>query len=142
VNCVFCAIAEGKIPAAKLHQDEQILAFLDLHPLAPGHALIIPRRHAAKIQDAAEADLAAMARAAKRLVPALCAATGAPDATLGIHDGPLAGQEIPHLHLHIVPRRRGDGAGPIHSMFARPNQADPAALNKLAAQVRERLGAA
>lgn len=116
-DCLFCRIAAGTLPSAELYQDGQVFAFLDINPLRPGHAILVPKRHAAKLEDATPEDAAALMAAARRLAPLLCKAANAPDATIAINNGPGAGQEVPHLHIHIVPRRKDDGAGPIHAAF-------------------------
>jgi histidine triad (HIT) family protein len=138
-DCLFCRIAAGTIPSAELWQDDRVLAFLDIHPLRPGHALVVPKRHAAKLEEASPEDAAALMAAARRLVPVLCAATGAPDATIAIHDGPAAGQEIPHLHLHLVPRSKGDGGGPIHATFPGTVSQSSEELHDLAIRVQAAL---
>ncbi|MGB0652176.1 MAG: HIT family protein [Thermoplasmatota archaeon] len=114
---VFDAIVAGDIPCDKLYEDDRVLAFLDINPLREGHALVIPKKGAPKIEELDPADAAAIMTAAQQIVPRLVAATGAQDATLAIHDGPAAGQEVPHVHLHIIPRKPGDGGGPIHALF-------------------------
>lgn len=140
VECLFCAIAAGRIPSAELYQDERVFAFLDINPLAPGHALVVPKAHAERLEAAAPADAAAVVAAAQRLLPVLAAETGAPDATVAFNNGPAAGQEVQHLHLHIVPRRAGDGAGPIHHLFkAGPRKVPSEELHDLAIRVQSRL---
>lgn len=138
-DCIFCAIAAGDIPATKVHEDDRTVAFLDINPLSTGHTLVIPKAHATKLEDADPADAAAVIQTAQRLVPALCETAGCPDATLAINNGPDAGQEVPHLHLHIVPRTRGDSGGPIHALFPERPTPDADAIEELAAKVREAL---
>ena len=108
VDCPFCRIAATRIVA----EGVAALAFWDGHPLNPGHVLIAPRRHVASWfgANAAERDeILRLADEARRIV----LATHAPDSfNLGINDGPAAGQTIPHLHLHLIPRYRGDVADP------------------------------
>lgn len=116
-GCIFCAIARGDIPSAHLYEDGRVLAFLDIRPLAHGHALVVPKRHAAKLEDAAPEDRHALMDAAALLAPILGRETGAKDCTIAINNGPDAGQEVPHVHLHLVPRKAGDGAGPVHALF-------------------------
>jgi histidine triad (HIT) family protein len=142
-SCIFCRIAAGELPSAELLDDERVYAFLDINPLRAGHALLVPKRHAAKLEEVPDADAAALMRATQRVTTALCKATGATDATIAINDGPAAGQEVPHLHIHIVPRRPGDGAGPIHDLFKhnRPRPS-PEDLNDLAVRVQGLLAAA
>jgi histidine triad (HIT) family protein len=139
-SCIFCRIAARELPSAELYEDDRVFAFLDINPLRLGHALIVPKRHAAKLEDSTPEDAAALMAAARRLAPLLGELTGAPDATVAINNGPAAGQEVPHLHLHVVPRRAGDGAGPVHALFAegRPRPS-PEELEDLAVRVQARL---
>lgn len=140
VDCLFCAIATGRIPSAELYQDDRVFAFLDINPLAPGHTLVVPKAHAERLESAAPADAAAVLAAAQRLLPVLAAETGAPDATVAFNNGPAAGQEVKHLHLHLVPRSPGDGAGPIHHLFkAGPRKPSSEELHDLAIRVQSRL---
>lgn len=140
MDCLFCAIATGRIPSAELYQDERVFAFLDINPLAPGHTLVVPKAHAERLETTAPADAAAVLAAAQRLLPVLAAETGAPDCTVAFNNGPAAGQEVKHLHLHLVPRREGDGAGPVHALFPRgPRKPDSEELHDLAIRVQSRL---
>ncbi len=134
---VFDAIVRGDIPCHKLYEDERVLCFLDIQPLTRGHALVIPKRGAPKLQDLDPADAAQIMVAAQRVIPVLLDAVGALDATLAIHDGPTAGQEVPHVHLHIIPRNQGDGGGPVHSLFAARPHVDGDELARLADAVQE-----
>src|SRR5690349_16732303 len=121
-GCLFCAIAAGDIPSAHLYEDGRVLAFLDIRPLAVGHALVVPKKHAAKLEDASPEDRHALMDAAALLAPILGRETGAKDCTVAINNGPDAGQEVQHVHVHLVPRKTGDGAGPIHAMsWPRPS---------------------
>lgn len=139
MGTVFDKIIDGAIPAARLYEDERALCFLDIAPLREGHALVIPKRAVAKLVDLPAEDAGHLLVVAQRVLPALLAETGADDALLAIHDGPAAGQEVPHVHLHIVPRKEGDDVGPVHALFRdRPSPA-PGDLDRLAARVRGRL---
>ncbi len=133
---VFDAIVRGDIPCHRLYEDERTLCFLDINPLREGHCLVIPKQGAPKIAQLAPEDAAAIMATAQRVVPAVCAAVGAEDATLAIHDGPAAGQEVPHVHLHIIPRKAGDGGGPVHALFSDRPSMDQDALGALADKVR------
>jgi histidine triad (HIT) family protein len=139
-DCLFCRIAGGTLPSAELYQDERVFAFLDINPLRPGHALLVPKHHAAKLEDATPEDAAALMSAARKLTPILCKATGAPDATIAINNGPAAGQEVQHVHMHIVPRSKGDGAGPMHAAFPPPSAMPSEELHDLAIQVQRLIG--
>ena len=116
-NCVFCKIIAGKIPARVLIENDKAMALLDAFPLAAGHTIVIPKQHYAKVQDMNEHEAMAVFELLWKVANAVEAGSDVNDSTIAIHNGPDAGQEIPHMHLHIVPRKKGDGAGPIHSMF-------------------------
>lgn len=140
MSCLFCRIAASELPSAQVAENDTALAFLDINPVQPGHTLVVPKAHAAKVADMTEGDSFGLWRLAHQLLPALAAVTGAPDATLAIHDGPAAGQEIPHVHLHVIPRKTGDGGGPVHALFANPIRPDSEELNDLAIRIQARLG--
>ena len=116
-DCVFCKIVAGKIPAKVLLQNERAVAFLDAFPLAAGHTLVIPKSHYAKVQDMDRQDAMAVFEIAWKVAGAVEAGSDVQASTIAIHNGREAGQEIPHVHMHIVPRKSEDGAGAIHSMF-------------------------
>jgi histidine triad (HIT) family protein len=116
-NCVFCKIIAGEIPAKVIMQNEKAMALLDAFPLAVGHTLVIPKSHYAKVQQMSEQDAMAVFEIIWKLAGAVETGSQVNASTIAIHNGNEAGQEVPHVHAHIVPRKRGDGAGPIHSMF-------------------------
>ena len=116
-SCIFCKIATGKIPAQVIAQNERAMALLDAFPLAAGHTLVIPKSHYAKVQEMSREDAAAVFEMTQKVASAVESGSQANASTIAIHNGREAGQEIPHVHVHIVPRKAGDGAGPIHSMF-------------------------
>jgi histidine triad (HIT) family protein len=116
-NCIFCKIIAGEIPAKVIMQNEKAMALLDAFPLAPGHSLVIPKSHYAKVQQMSEEDAKAVFEIVWKLVGAVETGSEVNASTIAIHNGSEAGQEVPHVHAHIVPRKRDDGAGAIHSMF-------------------------
>ncbi|WP_373388751.1 HIT family protein [Pseudomonas alcaligenes] len=109
MNCVFCAIADGQLPAHVVHEDEHFLVLLDIFPLRPSHVLIVARGHAPFLADLPAAPREALLALAERVGRALYRSD---PAVLGINlllnDGPVANQHVPHLHLHLIPRRVGD----------------------------------
>lgn len=113
-DCVFCKIIAGQIPCYRLYEDEHILSFLDVGPVANGHCLVIPKKHIARLDDAQEQDAIALA-AIMTLVPKLGGAvvkhTGAAGWNLLQNNGAAAGQVVEHVHFHIIPRHEGDGLG-------------------------------
>lgn len=112
MDCVFCGIVAGERPASFVHRGERVIAFADLHPVNPGHLLVVPRVHAAGLADLPEEDGAGMFAAARALAGALRASgLRCEGVDLLLADGEAAGQEVPHVHLHVIPRFRGDGFG-------------------------------
>lgn len=115
-DCVFCGIARGEQSAHIVDEDERTVAFLDLHPLRDGHTLVIPRTHCRHLQDVPAEEIGPLFTTVQRVTRALQQAFDAPAATIGIHNGSAAGQAVPHLHVHIIPRHQGDGGGTLHSI--------------------------
>ncbi len=107
-NCIFCRIVEGRIPAAKVYEDEGTVAFLDIAPATKGHCLVVPKKHAATIEEAAPETLAAMMGAAKRVARAISSAQGNAAYNIVVNNGKDAGQIVQHVHLHILPRLAND----------------------------------
>jgi len=109
-NCLFCKIAAGEIPSTKVHEDDEFVAIVDLRPVTTGHLLVLPRAHHADLASLPASAGARMFTIAQELAAALrrtdlqCEAIN-----LFLADGKAAGQEIPHVHLHVIPRFAGDG---------------------------------
>jgi histidine triad (HIT) family protein len=116
-RCIFCRVVAGEIPAEVVHTNEGAVAFLDVQPLADGHVLVVPRRHVSRVQELGAEDAAAVFRAVAVVSGPVTRATNAEGLTIGVNDGPITGQTVPHVHVHVVPRHRGDGASSIHGMF-------------------------
>lgn len=120
MDCLFCKIAGGAIPSEVVYEDESVLAFLDIHPLSPGHTLIVPKVHSDNILDLDDADVAKVFLSVKK-VTALLAEKLAPEGfTIGINHGRIGGQLVDHLHVHVIPRFEGDGGGSLHSVVKNP----------------------
>jgi len=107
VSCLFCRIASGEEPALKVLEDAQWVAFLDHRPLFPGHVLLIPRAHVATLLDLPDALLEPLMQWTRALTRAVEDAMGAEGTFVAINH--KVSQSVPHLHVHLVPRRRGDG---------------------------------
>src|SRR5215207_7841475 len=138
-NCVFCKIIAGEIPAKVIMQNEKAMALLDAFPLAAGHSLVIPKSHYAKVQQMSEQDAMAMFEIVWKLTGAVETGSQVTASTIAIHNGSEAGQEVPHVHAHIVPRKRGDGAGPIHSMFKIKPKLSPQEMDSLRERIASNL---
>lgn len=111
-ECIFCRILAGQAPASEVYQDEQVIVFMDIHPINPGHLLVVPRRHAASLAELDAEDGAQLFRVGQRLAAAL-RGSGLPceGVNLFLADGQAAGQDVFHVHLHVIPRFSGDGFG-------------------------------
>jgi histidine triad (HIT) family protein len=108
-DCIFCKIIAGEIPSERVYEDEQIVAFLDIGPIARGHALVIPREHHRDLLGTPPELLGAVMAAAQRVAGAVMKATDSEGFNLFQFNGSCAGQEVFHLHFHVIPRRPGDG---------------------------------
>lgn len=117
MDCIFCNIVSGKIPSRKIHETATSLAFLDAFPLVKGHALVIPKAHYVKLQEMTQSDNADLFETVRVLAEKI--ERLAPSSLVAVHNGKESGQEIPHVHVHIIPRRAEDGIGPVHSMFTK-----------------------
>jgi histidine triad (HIT) family protein len=106
-TCVFCQIAHGDLPAAIVYDTTSVLAFLDHQPLFPGHVLVVPKTHYAALSDLPEDEVGPYFLAVKRIASAAEAAMQADGAFVAINI--KISQSVPHLHTHVVPRRKGDG---------------------------------
>ena len=107
-ECVFCKIIEGKIPAAKVYEDKQVMSFLDIMPANKGHCLVVPKKHAQALLEIDEEDLTATIKAAKKVAKALSLAFGNAGFNLVMNNGREAGQIVNHAHIHIIPRFQKD----------------------------------
>lgn len=111
-GCTFCGILAGQVAASRVHEDDLTLAFLDIAPFSTGHTLVVPKTHEPSIRQLAEADASAVWRTARRVARAIGRALPECEGVSFLAaDGEAAGQEVPHAHLHVVPRRTGDGLG-------------------------------
>lgn len=131
MDCIFCKIVAGEVPNYTVYEDDNVLAFLDVHPCSKGHTVIVPKKHVASLaamdKEMWNATLAGVQQALKRVQSVL-----KPDAVnIGINDGESAGQTVPHVHWHIIPRYAGDGGGSIHSIIRTKESVDVAAVAKM-----------
>ncbi|MEO9277221.1 MAG: HIT family protein [Nitrososphaera sp.] len=123
MDCIFCKIVSGNMPARKIEETQKSLAFLDAFPLTKGHTLVIPKTHYAKIQEMTKEDSSDLFELAKTITNKLESLF--PASLIAIHNGKESGQEVPHVHIHLIPRNSSDKAGPVHSLFSsRPKFTD------------------
>ncbi len=109
-GCVFCAIIDERAPASVVYEDDEVVAFMDINPVTPGHLLVVPRRHLAALADLDDPLGGHIFNVARHLAAALRASDVRSDGiNLFYADGEAALQEIFHAHLHVIPRYPGDG---------------------------------
>lgn len=111
MECAFCSIRNGQIPAVVVAEDERALAIMDINPINDGHVLVMPRAHAATIFEIAEEDLIAAIRLAKRIATGIRKGLAPDGLNLIQNNGAAASQSVPHFHLHLIPRWVDDGKG-------------------------------
>ena len=114
--CLICSIVEGRVPAHRVYEDDQCLAFLDIRPAAPGHIMLVPKAHASRVEDLSPEQARALFSALHKLLTPIRDAVGADATTIGVNNGSGSGQEVPHVHIHILTRRLGDGGGIVQSL--------------------------
>ena len=137
MDCIFCNIVEGKIPARKIMETEKSLAFLDVLPLTKGHTLVIPKNHYSKIQEMSNddnIDLFESVRVLTNKIELLFSSS-----LIAIHNGKESGQEVPHVHVHIIPRTIDDGAGSVHSMFRKRPHFTNDELDQIAEKLNKKI---
>jgi histidine triad (HIT) family protein len=108
-ECIFCRIASKEAPAQIVYEDERAMAFLDINPVSRGHTLVIPKRHYRDLLEIPSEELQAVIAVAQRVARAIQEGLSAAGINLLQSNGALAGQVIPHFHLHLIPRYRDDG---------------------------------
>lgn len=112
MDCLFCRIAAGSEESALVYQDEHCFAFMDIHPLGQGHVLLIPRQHVEKLDQLPATTRSHLYRVFDELLAAQRrAGFGAEGSHLLVNDGKASNQHVPHAHLHLIPRKRGDALG-------------------------------
>ncbi|MDQ2051872.1 HIT family protein [Natronolimnohabitans sp. A-GB9] len=138
MSTIFSQIVEGEIPARVVYEDETTIAFLDANPLAPGHTLVVPKDEYERLNNVPDDVATDLYATIHRLTPAIEEAVDADATTVAFNNGEAAGQEVPHVHCHIVPRFEGDDAGPIHSAFGGPEAIPDDELDEIAEAIESR----
>jgi len=123
-DCLFCQIVDGAIPSNTVAETDDAYAFLDVNPLARGHTLVIPKDHHERVGELPAETAGDLFELVNDVTPAVEDAVDAPASTVAFNNGEDAGQEVPHVHCHVIPRFADDGARPIHSLFAGADLSD------------------
>ena len=134
-NCIFCKIANGEIPAATLYEDENFRVILDLGPASKGHALILPKTHAANIYELSDEMAAKALVLAKKMATAMTAALKCDGFNIVQNNGECAGQTVFHFHMHLIPRYKGDQVG----ITWKPGELSDADKEEILLKVKEQL---
>ncbi len=123
-QCLFCKIAKGEIASDKVYEDDVVFAFLDIHPSAQGHTMVIPKTHAETLLDLPQSEVGPFFERVQKVVGMVKRALS-PDAfTLGMNHGRVSGQEVDHMHFHIMPRWAGDGGHSVQSVVSNTPKED------------------
>ena len=116
MECLFCQIVKGKIPSEVIFENKRVLAFLDVNPCSNGHTVVIPKKHYEKLSQIPDKEVKNLFSVVVKLAEKIQKQMKASAFNIGINDGEFAGQVIPHVHVHIIPRYKGDGGGSVHSI--------------------------
>ena len=134
-NCIFCKIVAGQIPCFRLLEDHETIAFMDINPVNPGHALAVAKGHWPTVDVIPPEVLAAVARSAQRVAQAAMRELKPAGVNLLQANGAGAGQSVPHLHIHIMPRRPGDDV----SLNWEPTPGERAAIEAMCRRLKAAL---
>lgn len=133
--CMFCRISDGEVPAAMVLDDDDVVAFLDRSPVFPGHVLVVPRAHHETLLDLPAGELAPLFGTVQRVAAAVTAAMDAQGTFVAANN--VVSQSVPHFHVHVVPRTRGDG---LRGFFwPRRHYASDAEMAAVASRIRGNL---
>lgn len=136
IDCIFCKIVAGTIPSIKVYEDDLVLSFMDIYPLRRGHVLTIPKLHQQQLHLLSVETRAHLMHTAARVADAVYASSIKPDAVhYMVNDGPAAEQSVPHVHMHVLPRHKGDRVNFLLRLLRKPFDM---ALGPVAATVLEK----
>ena len=121
-DCLFCKIADKKIKAQIIYENDHTVAFLDVMPRAVGHTLVIPKVHASNILELPDEEVAPLFMAVKHVAGMLSDGLHPDGITIGANQGRASGQEVDHLHVHLMPRWHNDGGSAVQSVVNKPSK--------------------
>ena len=134
-SCIFCKIVRKQAPASIIYEDETVMAFLDIRPLNEGHTLVIPKKHYVNVFDIPEDQLSKVHKVAKQVSIAIKKATNADGISIIQQNGKAAGQDIFHIHVHVVPRFEGQKL----PSFSNLQEVERAKLDDMAKKIKQQL---
>ena len=132
-DCIFCKIANGEIPSKTLYEDEKFRVILDLGPATKGHALILPKDHAANLYELPDETAAGAMMVAKKMAQLMKEKLHCDGLNLVQNNGETAGQTVMHFHLHVIPRYEGDG----QNILWKPSTSTPEELEAIRKEIAE-----
>lgn len=132
--CIFCQIVKGEISSEKVYENDRILAFLDISPISKGHTLVIPKEHYQDLSSTPDYIFSELAVTTKKLAQAVKEGVKADAFNLGLNNGRIAGQIVPHVHFHIIPRFKDDSLKPWPSRKYKKGE-----MEEVARAIREQM---
>lgn len=131
MNCIFCKILAHEIPNHTVYEDDDVLAFLDIFPCSKGHTVVVPKRHGERLMDLDAREQSVLMQGVAKTMQRLDALLKPAGMNVGWNDRGAAGQAVPHLHVHIIPRYEGDGGGSMHSIVKSKEKIEVGEIAKL-----------
>lgn len=138
-ECLFCKIVKKEIPAEVIYDDANFLCFLDINPRNPGHALVIPKKHYETIMDMPEGEVGDLMLMVRKIAAAIKETMKADGISVGQSNGRAAGQVIPHVHFHVIPRYLSEGPPGLESIVP-VKKLPPETMKKAAEMIRPNVG--
>lgn len=132
-KCPFCKIINGEQESEKVYEDRDVLAILDINPSTPGHTLVIPKKHASTVHDLSNDIMSSLFGAVEKVMRRIGEGLDPDGFNVGWNHGKIAGQAVPHLHIHVLPRFEGDKGGPVQAVVRNEPEGD---LSSIAAKIR------
>jgi len=138
-DCLFCKIGKKEIAVKAVAVNETAVAFMDINPVAPGHTVVIPKKHAAAIMEMDDAELSSLFLLVRQAASQIQSGLACDGLNIGINQGKAAGWGVPHVHVHIIPRFENDGGGSMHTIVRNPpHESIDAIYEKIRAREQEK----
>jgi histidine triad (HIT) family protein len=135
MDCIFCKIVEGEVPAEKVYENDDIVAFLDVNPRSLGHTMVIPKIHVSNLLELPDDKVEPFFKGVKMVSEMIEKALSPSGYTMGLNHGKVSGQVVDHLHFHIIPRFEGDNGGSIQDVINNPSEEK---LSDIAEKIRQK----
>jgi histidine triad (HIT) family protein len=131
MDCIFCKIINHEIPNYTVYENDNVLAFLDVHPCSKGHTVVIPKKHSADISELSDTEWQVLMQGVREVAKKVDEVIKPAGMNIGINNKSAAGQAVPHLHWHIIPRYENDGGGSMHSIVQSAEKIEVSDIAKL-----------